>query len=185
MRTRLVKDLIIPVSEYKTISDKATLYDAAVALKSSQEDFEHYHGRPRAIVVREDNRIMGIISQHDLLRALEPRYRDMGLSRKIALSGFSPDFIRSMISAYKLWDKPLASICKKAFSLKVKDFMDFPSEGESIEEEATLDEAVHQFIMGDHDSLFVMRGDDIVGILRVVDLFEEVEKTIESCEREV
>jgi CBS domain-containing protein len=183
MRTRFVKDLMIPVSEFKTISEEASLYDAALALKTSQKEFEQHQGRPRAIVVREESRVVGIIGQHDLLRALEPRYRDIGLSRKITLSGFSPNFLRSMLEAYKLWDKPLSSLCEKAFNLRVKDFMDFPSEGECIDEDATLDEAIHQLIMGNHDSLFVMRGDDMIGILRQVNVFTEVEKTIESCER--
>jgi len=175
---------MIPLSEYKTISQKASLYDAALALATSQKEFHLSPDRPRTIVVREDSRFVGIIGQHDLLRALEPRYRDIGLSRKSTLSGFSTKFLRSMLAAYKLWDKPLSNLCQKAFHVKVKDFMEIPAEGECISEDATLDEAIHQLIMAKHDSLFIMRGNDIIGILRLMDVFKEVEKTIESCKRD-
>lgn len=181
MKTRMVKELMIPISEYKTISENDILYDAARALKATQKEFELYHGRPRAIVVREDSSPVGIISQHELLRALEPRYEDAGLTGKATLSGFSVEFLRSMLKAFRFWDKPLSAICQKALQLKVKDFMDLPSDGECVDEEATLDEAIHQLIMGNHDSLFVMRNSDIIGMLRLVDVFKEVEETIETC----
>ncbi|MBN1849722.1 MAG: CBS domain-containing protein [Deltaproteobacteria bacterium] len=144
-----------------------------------------YHCKPIVVVVSENSRVLRIINQHDLLMALETRYKDIGLSRKIAHSGFSPKYPRSMMEAYKLWDKPLSDICKKAFKTKVKDFMVVPSEGEYIGEDARLDEAVHQFIMRDHDFLFVRRGKDIMGISRLIDIFMEVKKTIESCEKEI
>jgi predicted transcriptional regulator len=56
-----------------------------------------------------------------------------------------------------------------------------PAQGEYVKEEATLDEAIHQLIIGHHQSLLVLRGKEIVGILRLNDVFREVCNMIVSC----
>ena len=63
---------------------------------------------------------------------------------------------------------------RKTASLKVRDFMYTPTEGEYLSENATLDEAIHMLVMGHHHSLLVTRGRRIVGILRLTDVFATV-----------
>jgi predicted transcriptional regulator len=55
-----------------------------------------------------------------------------------------------------------------------------PSEGEYIEADASLCEAVHMLVMGHHQSLLVTRDKKIVGILRLTDVFKETFQTMES-----
>jgi hypothetical protein len=43
-----------------------------------------------------------------------------------------------------------------------------------VGEGGTLDEAIHLLIMGHHQSLLVKRDDQIVGILRLTDVFSAV-----------
>jgi CBS domain containing-hemolysin-like protein len=57
------------------------------------------------------------------------------------------------------------------------------ADGEHIEAEATLDEAIHQLVVGGYQSLLVRRGVDIVGLLRLTDVFAAVSDTIKSCGR--
>ena len=45
---------------------------------------------------------------------------------------------------------------------------------EGRNENATLAEAIHILVMGHHQSLLVTRGDEIVGILRLTDVFSAV-----------
>jgi len=54
------------------------------------------------------------------------------------------------------------------------------TEGEYVDVEASLCEAIHLLIMGHHQSLLVARGNDIVGVLRLPDVFKEVFKMMES-----
>jgi len=44
-----------------------------------------------------------------------------------------------------------------------------------------LDKAIHQFIMGCHLSLLVTRQGEIVGILRLIDVFMEIVDNIKAC----
>ena len=72
-------------------------------------------------------------------------------------------------------------ICRKAGRLKVKQFMHTPTEGEYVEEDASLNEAINKLIMGHHQSLLVTRGKEIVGILRKTDVFKEIVQAIKAC----
>jgi predicted transcriptional regulator len=56
-----------------------------------------------------------------------------------------------------------------------------PKEGEYVSEEATLNEAIHQIVMGHHQSLLVTRNSGIVGILRLTDVFKHIFQTMKTC----
>jgi hypothetical protein len=126
--------------------------------------------------------VVGKISQLDLLKCLEPKYEELGIPARTSLAGFSPIFIKYILESFQLWEKPLADLCRKAADMKVKDFMYVPNDGEYVAEEASLGQAKHQLIMGEHHSLLVTRGEEIVGVLRLADVFKEVEKAIETCQ---
>ena len=77
---------------------------------------------------------------------------------------------------------PLKDLCSKASQLKVEDFMQSPSEGEFIEQDATLEMAILQLVQGHHLSLLVTRNGQIIGILRMTDAFAAVFHTMKECE---
>ncbi len=56
-----------------------------------------------------------------------------------------------------------------------------PTEGEYIAETASLSEAVLLLVAGHHQSLLVTRDKEIVGIIRLTDVFEKISDLIESC----
>lgn len=184
MKSIKVKELMVPLNEYATVAEEATLYEAVMALEAAQENLDKAaeKDRHRAILVFDKNqKIIGKVSQFDVLRSLEPKYEEIGDMKAISRFGWSPDFVKSMLSNYGLWEKPSQDICKKAAQKKVKDIMVTYSEGEYVSEDATLDEAIHLFVMGYHQSLLVTRDTSIVGILRLTDVFREVCKMIKAC----
>jgi len=182
METPAVKDLMVPLYEYVTISEEATLYEAVTALEESKQSFDKKRHQHRAILVFDkNNHIIGKISQLDVIRSLEPGYEEMGHIKGISRTGFSPSFFKSMIEKYNLWQRPLDHICSKASEIKVKDVMYIPAESEYVEEGASLNEAMHQLIMGNHQSLLIKRDKKIVGILRLTDVFDEVYQRIKTC----
>ena len=177
MDTAKVKDLMVPLEEYATVSHRATLYEAVLELEKAQEGFDKIHTayQHRAILVYDDDKkIIGKISQLDVLTALEPKYGEMGHSRSMSRVAFSPQFLKNMMQQYSLLSEVFEMLCKKARDVNVKTVMYTPSEGEYVDENASLTEAIHQFIMGHHQSLLVTQGESIVGILRLTDVFREV-----------
>jgi len=176
-----VKQMMVPLEDYATVSENATMYDAVIALERAQKEYDQNQYRHRAILVFDDkNKIVGKISQLDLIVALEPDYKKFIDVNALSHTGYNLDYIESFSRA-GLWRKPLDEICSKAASMEVKNFMYSPKEGEFIDEEAEMNEAVHQLIVGKHHSLLVTRGDDIVGILRLTDVFKMVCESIKAC----
>ena len=129
MKTYTVKEIMVPIAAYATVSENATLAEAIQALESAQMAFDQSRERHRAIVVLDDQkRAVGKISQHDVLTALEPDFRKIRHRRKGAVDriGLSDAFIRSIMAQYSFWEKPLANLCRDAARQKVKQFMYTP-----------------------------------------------------------
>ncbi len=183
MKNYTVKDLMVKLSEYATVSEDASLFDAVASLEKAQEDFDKNQYPHRAVLVYDKNKkIVGKLGMMDVLIALEPKYKQIGDPAVLSRAGFSPQFLMNLQTEYSLWDKPLEDICRKANEMKVRDFMHAPTEGEYVKEEATLDEAIHQIVAGHHQSLIVTSRDDIVGILRLVDVFHKIWEAIKECQ---
>ena len=174
---------MVPLDEYATVNENATLHEAVLALEESQKRFRQDRYKHRAVLVFDKvHNIVGKVSQLDLIRGLETGYEKIGDLKYISHSGYSPKFIKSMIAQYGLWQKPLDDICRKAAQIKVKDIMYTLTEGEYIEEDASFDEAIHQLVMGHHQSLLVTRDKKIVGIIKLTDVFAEIFQTMKACE---
>jgi len=183
VKTRVVKELMIPLAEYATASKEATLYEAVMALEKAQQDFNKSRYPHRAILIYDENQeIVGKVSQLDILKGLEPKYDQMmEKGSSMTRFGFSRQFQKSLLEQFNLWDKPFHDICRRSGQLKVKEFMHTPGEGEYVDINATLDMAIHQIVMGHHQSLLVTENKKIVGILRLTDVFMAVFETMASC----
>jgi len=178
-----IADLMVPLAEYAVISEDANIYDAVSALEKAQEDFDAGRYPHRAILVTDENgKVVGKLGQLDILRSLEPKYATMQTgSPGMAKYGFSKEFLVSMLETYRMFDKPFDDICRKACQEKVSKYMHRPTDGEFIGVGASLDEAVHLLVVGHHQSLLVTRDKDIVGILRLTDVFAAVFHKMKAC----
>ena len=183
MSDYLVKELMVPLSEYATVPEGSTLFDAVLALEKAQEEFDHTKYKHRGVLILDkDKRIIGKLGQLDVLRALEPKDKDPDEINELRQFGFSSNFVQKLRKHRRLQATPLKDLCEKASKLKVEDFMQAPSEGEFIDQEASLESAVLQLVMGRHLSLLVTGDKKIVGILRLTDTFAAVFHTMKECE---
>jgi predicted transcriptional regulator len=81
----------------------------------------------------------------------------------------------------RLQGVPLKDLYVRTAGLKVEDFMQSPTEGEYVEQDASLDIAVHQLVLGNHLALLVTKAREIVGILRLTDVFGAVSSDMKEC----
>jgi CBS domain-containing protein len=183
LKTKLVIDLMVPLSEYATVSEDASLSDAVAALKQSHADFDPDKFRHRAILVLgADQQVVGKVNFHAILKALEPKYDEMFSDTGSLHMGFTRKYQRAIFESMKLWQDPMDQICKKAAQIQVKTFMATPKESQMIEPDAPLGQAVHQLVLGHHQSLLVTKGKQVVGVLRLTDAVEVVCDAIMACE---
>jgi CBS domain-containing protein len=184
VKTYPVKDLMVPLSEYATVSEAATLYEAVLALEEAQEKYEDKHTRYRhraILILDKGGQVIGKLSQLDVLKALEPKYKKMLEGEGLHRYGFAKEFEESILEKFGLFAGPLDDICRKAGEQNVKEFMYTPTKGEYISEDASLDIAIHQLIVGHHQSLLVTRNEKIVGVLRLTDVFAALYHNMKEC----
>ena len=175
MKTITVKELMVPLEEYATVSREATLREAILALEKAQMALDPSRHKHRAILVLDESgKVVSKITMKNILLALEPNYGKVEGVGVLERSGFSPDLIKDMLANNALWAEPLQFFGERAARLKVSDFIQAPSEGEYIDQNATLGEATHQLIVQPYLSLLVTNDDEVVGILRLSDVFTKI-----------
>lgn len=183
MRTFTVKDLMIPIEEYPTILQQATLRDAVLALEKAQTKLDPSQYRHRAILVLDESgKVISKITMKNIMIALEPNYGKLEGMGVLIRSGYSPELIKSMLATNALWHKPLQLVCERASKQKVSDFIQPILDSEYIDENAILGEALHQLVVYPYHSLMVTRDDEVVGIVRLSDVFQKVCDEIKACE---
>ena len=167
-----VKEMMVPISDYATVSDTSNLLETVKAMVNANKDF---HGKPyrhRAVlVVDKKGNVVGKVSQVDIMLAVEPNYRDIGNDINVGRFGFSSSFMKSIREQYKLWNRPLEEYIDTLRNTKITDAMYTPAEHQHVSIDETLDEAMHKIVMGRHQSLLVLNGKKVVGILRSTDVF--------------
>ncbi len=184
MKESKVKDLMVLLSEYTVIPEDATIFEAVLALEKTQRLFNQNNYQSRAILVKDSTgNIVGKLDQLDVLRALEPKYAEIKSEMTgSAKYGFSKQFLLSIIENYQMFDKPLDDICKKAGMEKAGTYMHQLTDGEYISENGSLDQAIHMLILGNHQSLLVTQKKEIIGILRLTDVFAHVLDNMKKCD---
>jgi predicted transcriptional regulator len=169
---QLVKDLMVPISEYATVSKGATLYEAVLALEKAQEKYDQTKTQHRAVLVLDkQNKIVGKLSQLNVLRALESGNEGADNIGEIEKFGFSTKFVANLRERSRLKDISFKKMCIKPAGMKVEKFMKTLSENQYVDENTSLDVAIYQLMAGPYLSLMVVRDQDAVGILRLTDIF--------------
>ncbi len=195
MKTILVKEIMVPLAEYATVNENDTMAEAVLALEKARNRFNKEKLKHRAILVtNSQNQVVGRISYLDFLQGLEPKYNEIEelyhtINRKLGsryhlVADYSPGQFRSQIQKYNLWEKPLNNLCGKAGACLARDFMHIPTELDYIDEQAALDQAVHQFVLVRTQSLLVKGSQEIIGILRLSDVVETIFSMVKQCPAE-
>lgn len=167
-----IKNLMIPVGDYKTVGIDATFGDVATVLQES----EHRD----VLVVNEEGKFVGVLTMIDIILALEPNYKKLG-DKDLSSDILSNRFVAEQFKEFDLWSNPLSTLCESAASIKVTDAMYTPADGEYIDVEADLEQGVHRYIVGVHQPVVVRDNGDVVGILRMSDIFDEIKSRMLAC----
>lgn len=180
MYSKQAKDLMIPVDDYPTINEDASMLDAMSVLKKTQENRKEEHQPYRAVLVLNAKKeIVGKIGHLSFLKAFEPKYDNVFDMEKLTRASLSGGFIESLMDKFALWDDTSVDLCKIAHELKAKDIMQPVSE--HIDENESVFRAIHKLVMWQSLSVLVSRGREIVGILRLSDIYNELENYVIAC----
>lgn len=171
-----VKDLMVPISVYATVKVGTSLLDATLALEKAQKAYTASKYQHRAILVLdENNAVVGKVGQLRILKAIETRDDLEEEVTNLSNFRFSNEYISNRQEDFRFQSPIINSkSLRAAAGKKVEDFMQKPTPGEFVSEKSSLDMAIHKLVAGTHLSLLVTSGKEIVGILRIADVFAAV-----------
>jgi CBS domain-containing protein len=173
MDGKTVRDLMVPLDEYPVVDMNAMLLDVVHALDEAQKRLPAGKQPYRAVLVAdEQGKVVGKIGQLAFLAALEPKYNLLGDRDKLQTAGLSPEIVSLVMDHYRFFEEDLEDLCQRRSALRAADAMHPLSE--SVEEDASISDAIHKIVMWQQLSLLVTRGDAVVGLIRLSDLYDEV-----------
>jgi CBS domain-containing protein len=174
---KYVIDVMLPLDEYAVVEEEDTLYEAFIALEEAQKKRPQGRQKHRAVLVRNNkNEIVGKLGHLGFLKALEPGYKNLGKLDMISKAGLTKEFITSMMKNFDLLQDDLDDIRNRTKTIKMKDVMRPMTEQVDVND--TINEAIHKIIIWQILSVLVTKSGQVVGILRISDLFDEVSRSI-------
>ncbi len=167
-----VKELMIPVADYETVGENASLGDVAAALQASKHR--------DVLIVDDKGAFLGVLSMADMILALEPNYRKL-TGKALATDTLSNRLVAAQFREFNLWGDSLSNICAKAVSIKARDAMHSPAENQYIDEESDLEHGVHMYMINTPQPLIVRNNGQVTGVLRMSDVFAEIVNRMNAC----
>ncbi len=177
MKEILIKTVMIPLPDYVTIKETDTVYDMFQVLEKNKPDGHHSH---RDVIVVDDNgKFKGKVTMIDIFRTLEPNYNKVFKNYKDGT--LTKDYVINAMRDFNLWMEPVRNLCERGAGIKVSEIMHVPSKAEYLQENDSLEKALHEYVMGAHQPLIVKNGDTVTGVLRFGDLFEVIREHMLAC----
>lgn len=186
MKNYLVKDLMVPISEYAAVPVGTSLLEAIRVLERAQDAYTVSKYQHRAILVLDPaGQVIGKISQLRALKAIEGEHEFDDEIAEMRKFKFSEAYIAQLRDKFRSRKKIIEdATLREAAGKKVEEFMQTPTPGEYVSEDCGLDTAIHKLVAGTHLSLLVTRKEHIVGVLRISDVFAAVFHEMASLEYE-
>jgi len=173
MPTRRIGEIMIPIEQYPSVRDTATLREAIAAIEGVQLEVDLRKSLPRVLLVFDAIDVMvGYVRRRDIMRGLEPRSmvsQPLDYRKKPFDVGIDPNL--SELS----YDRALKGILEQA-ERPVTEVMR-PNEV-LIDAEDHLMKAVYEMVSNNLSHLPVIQDGHLVGVVRSVDVFHELAQLV-------
>ncbi len=129
------------------------------------------------LVLSKDETVVGKLSAAEIVRNMDPIFHSQRCGENMvhtAASGLTPTLLKSLTQNSPLRCESFELICQHVLNLKVEDCMLSAASNEFVLESDLLEDAIHKLAMGAHQSLLVTSEEGIVGILRLSDVFQQL-----------
>ena len=176
MYDRLIRDIMVPVEEYPCILETHTLRQAIEEMGNVQILREKQASLPRTALVfdKRSGDLLGMLRRRDIMRGLEPTFLVSGVLKYPAkLFNVEIDPNLSELSH----DKIITRIRHRANRL-VRDFM-IPIKA-TVDYDDHIMKAIYEMVDQNTSLLPVLKGDDIAGVVRSVEVLNEIASFLSS-----
>ena len=169
MAERLAGDIMIPVDKYPHVNYRATLRDAIKEIRKLDIDIAGRTSLPRAILVfDDDNNLLGIVRRRDIFKGLEPKFlRSMSTRHRQQM--FDVEVDPNLID---LTSGRVEKAVQEQAELPVLDVMQLIAA--TVDFNDNLAKIVYIMLSRDLALLPVLKDRKVVGVVRSVDVFDDV-----------
>ncbi len=168
-----VGDLVVPVDRYPSVRDHTTLREAIEVIESAQLEVELRKSLPRVLLVFDEiNVLVGTLRRRDIMRGLEPKFlssQPLDYRKKLFDVELDPNLSELP------YDRLLRGIQEQA-KRPVSDVMR-PIEA-ILQADDHYMKAMYEMVSGNLSLIPVIQDEQLVGVLRSVDLFHEMAKLV-------
>lgn len=162
-----VRDLLVPLTEYPHVRDNAAVHDAFAALQAGFAQGRRFR---HVLVIDAENRLVGLLGIRDLLRAVFPDY--LKSTAQEQHQGISQHFP----ALSTIWQDDFAAQCATQAAKSLKPYIGPIKATVAIDDPVT--KAAYLMVITDSSMLPVTAGNQVVGAVRVVDVFNEAWKAV-------
>lgn len=184
-----VRDLMINAKNCRRIHQDVTIA-AAIPMLGYGPDGRLADGgalnHTELLVLDKGDFVVGTLSATEIVRNMDPIFHSQQGTENIAhtaASGLTPALLKSLTQNSPLRCESFELICQHVLDLKVKDCMLPPTSNDSVLADDLLEDAIHKLAKGANQSLIVTSEEEIVGILRLSDVFQELNQEYEKSSR--
>lgn len=161
MFDKQVKDVLIPLADFPQVSTSTPISEAFAILRQKQQAAGR---RFRNMLVFDSNgKLAGLLGIRDLLRALMPDY--LQPDRHSRYEGAVPDDA----SLSLVWQSSFEAQCRHMREVEAGKFMSPVLN--TVRADAPLTQAAYLMVAHNVDMLPVLEGEQVTGVVRIVDLF--------------
>lgn len=172
-----VRDIMLPLTDVPTVGLDATLAEAVRVLRESQTARPNGRLPYRLVLVLDrSGRVVGKLGHLAFLQALQPGAVASPEFSELDRAGVASELIDSLRGHMRLLHAQLDDCCRRAETLRVADAMQPVTV--SVDVTASLTEAATALLAAQTLSILVRRGSEVVGLLRLADLFDVVAEEI-------
>jgi len=168
-----VKEIMIPVEEYPSVRDNATLREAIVKIEEAQLEVELRKSLPRVLLVFDEiDVLVGTVRRRDIMRGLEPKYllsKPLEYKKKLFDIDVDPNL------AELSYDRVVRGIREQA-NRPVSDVM-LPIVT-ILDAEDHVMKAVQAMVALDVHLIPVLQEGKLVGVVRSVDAFHDLAQLV-------
>jgi len=168
-----VRQVMIPLGQYPSLRDTATLRDAVELMETASLDVDGRRSLPRVLLVFDEIEVLvGYVRRRDLMLGLEPRFlvvQPLAYRKKLFDVAVDPNL--SELSH----DRVIHGIREQA-SRPITDVMR-PIET-IVQADDHIMKAIYEMVSQDLSLIPVVDGKRLVGVVRSVELFHEMAQVL-------
>ncbi len=172
-----VKEIMIPVEDYPSVRIDDTLKEAITVIEGAHLEVGRRRSLPRVLLVFDhDGDLVGVVRRRDIMRGLEPNFLvNQPLEYRVKLFDVGVDHHLTELSEELSSERVLRGLREQA-GRPVGDVM--RPVATTLEPDDRLMKAVYEMVSLNESLIPVVGGDEVLGVVRSVDVFHELAKLL-------